>query len=404
MLISLFNKYKDKVIIWLYPWYFCFMYFPDFVEIGADELLLVAFLVSLIGIVIHYAINVLPLGNLKTASLETSSLQEPVSIIICARNEDDNLTEFLPKILVQDYPEFEVVVVNDCSMDNTENVVDEFAKIFPNLKKVTIKEDDYYKHGKKFAVMVGIKGAKYDNLLFTDADCFPADENWLKEMSTGFVNKKEIVLGYGAYKKDFGFLNKLIRFDTFLIAANYLSAAIKGKGYMGVGRNLGYKKDLFYKQKGFSKHYHITSGDDDLFINQACTSENTNVVVSHSSITYSLAKTSFADWKRQKQRHLTTAPHYNSSSKTKIMIGYIVQYLFHVLFLSVLLYKTTIITAFVGFIFKVCIQMVIFKKASKKVNEADLWALSFFYEVVLLIVYPVFHISKLFHKPNKWKS
>lgn len=380
------------------------MYFPDFVEIGADELLLVAFFVSLIGIVIHYAINVLPLGNLKTTSLEASSSQEPVSIIICARNEDDNLTEFLPKILVQDYPEFEVIVVNDCSIDNTENVIDEFAKIFPNLKKVTIKEDDYYKHGKKFAVMVGIKGTKYDNLLFTDADCFPANENWLKDMASGFVNKKEIVLGYGAYKKEDGFLNKLIRFDTFLIAANYLSAAIKGKAYMGVGRNLAYKKDLFYKQKGFSKHYHITSGDDDLFINQACTQENTNVVVSHNAITYSIAKSTFSDWKRQKQRHLTTAPHYNAGSKTKITLGYVFQYGFHLLFLSVLIFKTTILAALVGFILKILIQMIIFNKVSKKLNEVDLWLMAFFYEIILLIIYPVFHISKLFHKPNKWKS
>jgi len=380
------------------------MYFPDFVEIGADELLLVAFFVSLIGIVIHYAVNVLPIGNLKTTSLESSSSLEPVSIIICARNEDDNLTEFLPKILVQDYPEFEVIVVNDCSIDNTENVIDEFAKIFPNLKKVTIKEDDYYKHGKKFAVMVGIKGTKYDNLLFTDADCFPANENWLKDMASGFVNKKEIVLGYGAYKKDDGFLNKLIRFDTFLIAANYLSAAIKGKAYMGVGRNLAYKKDLFYKQKGFSKHYHITSGDDDLFINQASTQENTNVVVSSNAITYSLAKTNFTDWKRQKQRHLTTAPHYNSNSRTKITLGYTFQYGFHLIFLSVLIFKTTFIAALAGFILKIIIQMIIFKKTSKKLNEVDLWALSFFYEIILLIVYPIFHISKLFHKPNKWKS
>ena len=380
------------------------MYFPDFVEIGADELLLVAFFVSLIGIVIHYAVNVLPLGNLKTTALESSSSQEPVSIIICARNEDDNLTEFLPKILVQDYPEFEVIVVNDCSIDNTENVIDEFAKIFPNLKKVTIKEDDYYKHGKKFAVMVGIKGTKYDNLLFTDADCFPANENWLQDMASGFVSKKEIVLGYGAYKKDDGFLNKIIRFDTFLIAANYLSAAVKGKAYMGVGRNLAYKKDLFYKQKGFSKHYHITSGDDDLFINQASTQENTNVVVSENAITYSLAKTNFTDWKRQKPRHLTTAPHYNSNSKTKITLGYTFQYGFHLLFLAVLVFKTTIIAALVGFILKIIFQMIIFKKTSKKLNEVDLWALSFFYEIILLIVYPIFHISKLFHKPNKWKS
>jgi hypothetical protein len=189
-----------------------------------------------------------------------------------------------------------------------------------------------------------------------------------------------------------------------LIASNYLSAAIKGKAYMGVGRNLAYKKDLFYKQKGFSKHYHITSGDDDLFINQASTQENTNVVISPNAITYSLAKTNFTDWKRQKQRHLTTAPHYSSNSKTKITLGYAFQYGFHLLFLSVLIFKTTIIAALAGFILKIIIQMIIFKKTSKKLNEVDLWALAFFYEMVLLIVYPIFHISKLFHKPNKWKS
>lgn len=380
------------------------MYFPEFVEIGVSELLLIAFGLSLMGICIYYVVTILPIGKSKAGDVAKTGKKEPVSVIICARNEDDNLTEFLPKFLVQDYPEFEVIVVNDCSIDNTENVIDEFAKIFPNLKKVNIKEDDYYKHGKKFAVMVGIKGAKYDNLLFTDADCFPANEHWISEMSEGFSDKKEIVLGYGAYKKERGFLNKLIRFDTFSIAAGYLSAALKGKAYMGVGRNLAYKKDLFYKQKGFSKHYHIQSGDDDLFINQACTSENTAVVVNHDAITYSLAKKTFLNWKRQKQRHLTTAPHYTIQSKLKITTGYALQYAFHILFFTLLCFKVTFIAALVGLVLKICVQMLIFRKASQRLNELDMWSMSFFYEFMLLIIYPVFHISKLFHKPNKWKS
>lgn len=400
----MFNSCKYKLNTKPSRGYFCNMYFPDFVEIGVKELLLIAFCVSLIGIITHYILNVLPLGSLKANVLEQALSREPVSIIICARNEDDNLTEFLPKILTQDYPEFEVVVVDDCSFDNTENVIDEFAKIFPNLKKVSIKEDDYYKHGKKFAVMVGIKGAKYENLLFTDADCYPAGDQWLKDMASGFVNKREIVLGYGAYAKEPGFINKLIRFDAFVIAVNYLSGAIKGKAYMGVGRNLAYKKSLFYKQKGFSKHYHITSGDDDLFINGACTPENTNVSVSHHAVTYSLAKKTFKDWNRQKQRHLTTAPHYTSVSRTRIVMGYVFQYAFHLLFLSLLIFKLTLISAFLGLLVKICVQMIIFKKTSKKLNEPDLWALSFLHEIILLMVYPVFHISKLLNKPNKWKS
>lgn len=400
----MFNKCKYTFISEGNRCYFCFMYFPGFVEIGLYEFLLIAFGLSFAGIIIHYLIHVLPIARSSDQAQPVKGKQEPVSVIICARNEDDNLTEFLPKVLVQDYPEFEVIVVNDCSIDNTENVIDEFAKIFPNLKKVNIKEDGYYKHGKKFAVLVGIKGAKYENLLFTDADCFPAGEHWLSEMAAQFSTSKEIVLGYGAYRKEPGFLNRLIRFDTFLIAANYLSAAIKGKAYMGVGRNLAYKKSLFYKQKGFSKHYHIQSGDDDLFINEACTEENTAVAMSHDAVTYSVAKKSFSDWKRQKLRHLTTAPHYNAGSKLKIATGYFLQYGFHILFFTLLCFQATFISALAGLVLKICIQMIIFRKVSKKLNESDLWGMSFFYEFMLLLVYPLFHISKLFHKPNKWKS
>lgn len=404
MLISLFNKYLFYQLMIAFARYFYSMFFLDFNHIGLPELIAGVFTLSLVGVIIRYFINLYPISYFKGDAIEENKTNQPVSIIICARNEEDNLTEFLPKILTQNYPEFEVIVVNDCSYDNTENVIDEYAKIFDNLKKVTIKEDDYYKTSKKFAIMVGIKGTKYNNLLFTDADCFPANEFWLQEMAKAFVNKKEIVLGYGAYKKESGFLNTLIRFDSFVIALNYLSAAIKGKAYMGVGRNLGYTKDLFYKQKGFSKHYHIQSGDDDLFVNYASNSENTNISIASNAITYSIAKKTFADWKRQKERHLTTAPFYNLSNKLKITLGYLIQYLFYISFFVLLFFKATFIFALIGYLIKLIFQLMIFQKAAKKLNEKDLWQLAFVYEFVLLIIYPVFHLSKLLHKSNKWKS
>jgi hypothetical protein len=183
-----------------------------------------------------------------------------------------------------------------------------------------------------------------------------------------------------------------------------LSAAIKGKAYMGVGRNLGYTKDLFYKQKGFSKHYHIQSGDDDLFVNYASNSENTNISIASNAITYSIAKKTFSDWKRQKERHLTTAPFYNLSNKLKIGIGFLFQYLFYISFFALLFFKATFIFALTGFFIKLSFQSIIFQKAGKKLNEKDLWQLAFVYEFVLLIIYPVFHLSKLIHKSNKWKS
>jgi len=355
-------------------------------------------------LIFHYIRYILPVGRFKKTHLDQTNDLRPVSVIICARNEDDNLTEFLPKVLTQDYPEFEVLVVNDCSWDNTENVIDEFAKIFPNLRKVNIKEDEYYKHGKKFAVMVGIKGAKNERLVFTDADCQPASNQWLREMSKGFSNGKEIVLGYGAYAKQPGFLNRMIRFDTFQIGAQYLSAAIQRKSYMGVGRNLAYNKSLFFKHKGFSSHYHINSGDDDLFLNEACTPDNTNISVAPESATISVPKTTFRNWRLQKQRHLSTAPHYNSQTKLRITMSWIWPYLFHFSLVPLLFFKSTLISAGALFLLKILTQMLIFKKTAKKLNEMDLWAFAFVYELLLLFIYPAFHISRTFAKRNKWAN
>jgi poly-beta-1,6-N-acetyl-D-glucosamine synthase len=377
---------------------------PQFDHIGIEEVLSILGLLVLIILIIHYFINYWPIASMKTDHSAAGGNPEPVSVIICARNEDENLTEFLPKILTQEYPEFEVIVVNDCSCDNTETVIDEFARIFPNLKKINIKEDDYYKHGKKFAVLIGIKGAKYENMVFTDADCYPSSNQWLKQMASGFNGNKEIVLGYGAYIKTQGFLNKLIRFDTFTIAMRFLTAGIKGKAYMGVGRNMAYKKSLFFKHKGFSSHYHITSGDDDLFVNEAATPENVNVCLSHDSITYSKSKKTFREWRMQKMRHLSTAPHYTARSRAAIAFDFSIKYLFYAVLVVLFCFKNTALIGLGLFLVKVIFQMIIFNKASKKFNEPDLWSMAFIYEFVLLFVYPVFHISKLFFKPNKWTN
>ncbi len=380
------------------------MLFPDFREIGLPEFLSVMALIGFTLILINYLINYLPLSLFKDVRFSTKENYPPVSVIICAKNEDENLTEFLPKILTQEYPDFEVIVVNDCSYDNTENVIDEFAQIFPNLRKANIKEDAYYKHGKKFAMLVGIKAAKNNQLLFTDADCYPSSNQWLKEMAAGFSDQREIVVGYGAYEKQKGFLNKLIRFDAFMIAVQYLSSTIKNKPYMGVGRNLAYTKDLFFKEKGFSKHYHINSGDDDLFVNQASTKSNVNVCITKDAITHSKAETTFRDWCIQKARHLTTAPLYNHSTKSKIAFNYFSQYFFYFSLLALCLSVKTVLLIPMLLFLKMMLQWIVLNKASKKLNEKDLLTGSVFYELILLFIYPIFHVSKVIYKPNKWTN
>ncbi len=327
----------------------------------------------------------------------------PASIVICARNEDDNLAEFLPHVFAQDYPEFEVVVVNDCSCDNTSDYLKEFAKKHSNLKIVTIKEDDTYSHGKKVALMMGIKGATHEHMLLTDADCKPNSKDWLRSMMQHFTTETEIVLGYGAYEKQKGFLNKIIRYDTFMIALQFLSFALARKTYMGTGRNLAYKKSLFFKMKGFASHYHIESGDDDLFVNEAATKQNSKIEVSVATHTISRVKKTFGSWFRQKRRHVTTFKFYNGGSKFRLVMMSMSQYLYFVAFIAILILQFQPIIVLSLFALRLLIQMIIFNKSMKQLAEKDLLLLAPFIEVIVLFIYPMITISNMFLKKNKWK-
>ncbi|MFN5183516.1 MAG: glycosyltransferase, partial [Bacteroidota bacterium] len=368
------------------------MLFPDFSQLSVEVIFFASLAFALICKISLLFFRYSKLAFYKARTDNT--FNKPVSVVICARNEGENLTKFLPEILTQDYHEFEVVVVNDCSYDNTDDVLREFAKVFPNLKAITVKEDEYYKHGKKFALLVGIKGAKYEHLVLTDADCKPASSLWLKKMASGFSNGKEIVLGYGAYFQEKGFLNKLIRYDTFLIGLKYLSAALRKKPYMGVGRNLAYTKDLFFRSKNFSKHYHLISGDDDLFINQVATADNTTIVIDHEAITYSEPKHSLKNWKMQKGRHLTTAPYYKQSTKMMLGIDIFVNFIFWIFAITCLVLESTRISSGIGFILIIFSEYLILIKVSKQLNEKNLVSFYPILNIFLILLYPIFHLNK----------
>jgi cellulose synthase/poly-beta-1,6-N-acetylglucosamine synthase-like glycosyltransferase len=339
----------------------------------------------------------------KKQTLE-NSLSPAVSVVICARNEEEFLQKNLPYILHQDYPEYEVIVVNDCSSDNTQNILNELQKKFPRLRSLVIQEDKVYKHSKKLPLTVGIRSAQYEYLVFTDADCRPASRNWLKAMIGAFDDNTEIVLGYGAYGKKKGLTNYLIRMDTFQIGLQYLSLAIAGMPYMGVGRNLAYKKSLFLKQKGFAPYCHIPSGDDDLFVNKAATRFNTRIASGPDSVTISEPKENLKEWVRQKRRHVSTARYYKFS--TLFILGTISlsHYLFWLTFVPLMFTAWWQIGIALAVI-RLMMQLLIFNKAMQKLGESDLLLYSPVIEWLLLFgFYPGVAISNMLFKRVTWKT
>ena len=241
-----------------------------------------------------------------------------VSIIICARSEYENLQELVPQLLQMDYPNFEIILIDDASWDGSTDYIEQLQKTESKIKGVFVTEDIKKNHlGKKLALSLGIKAAKNEVLLLTDADCRPQSQSWIKAMVYPYTQnpKIEVVLGYSPFFKQSKLVNLVARMENIYTGLNYLGFALRQNPYMGVGRNLSYKRDLFFAHKGFASHLHIASGDDDLFINQVSTAQNTAVCLNPEGFVYSYSKNSFSEWFKQKKRHIAAGKYYKIQHK-----------------------------------------------------------------------------------------
>jgi cellulose synthase/poly-beta-1,6-N-acetylglucosamine synthase-like glycosyltransferase len=344
----------------------------------------------------YYLILFRKLAFYKPAGHEQSQTH-PVSVIVCARDEDENLARYLPGLLVQNYPTtHEVIVVNDNSMDDSKYILAELKKTFRQLQVVELEQEAKLIDGKKYPLSVGIKEAKHEIVLLTDADCVPASENWIMKMQQAFTNGVEIVLGYSPYTRAKGLLNKLIRWETFHTALQYFSYALAGKPYMGVGRNLSYKRDVFFRNKGFSAINNIASGDDDLFINKVAKKNNTAVVIDPEAFTFSSPKKTWQDWKRQKTRHYSTGKYYRTTHKFLLGSYTLTLFLFYPLFAAALIFFGWK-WALIPFGIRLIVQAIIMKKATDQLNEKDLFKWFFFFDIWMFFYY-------IYFAPALWKT
>jgi poly-beta-1,6-N-acetyl-D-glucosamine synthase len=356
----------------------------------------------LIQLLFYWTIFVRLLAH-RIPDLRITDPKPPVSVVIAARDEYLNLYENLPSILEQDYPNFEVIVVNNDSTDESAILLRNFQQQYPHLNVITLERNLNFFKGKKFPLSLGIRTAKNDILIFTDADCKPSSPQWINHMQSGFLNDTGIVLGIGQYRRAPGLLNLLVRYETFMVALQYLSFAIAGMPYMGVGRNLAYRKSLFLRQKGFISHYNIASGDDDLFVNRAAGSTTVNIRVHPDAHTFSRPVNSFKRFYIQKRRHLTTAKYYKTGHKLILGLWAVSTLtLFTTLAINLALQKFLILTSIL-FLLKWISQFIILKKTSQKLHFQLLCVLSPVLELLLIFVQGIVGVANFFSKPKKWK-
>jgi len=335
---------------------------------------------------------------------EHSETTEPVSVVICARNEIDNLERYLPSILDQDYKEYEVIVVNDASSDESEMLLSQLSVRYPHLRYTSIPRNEKFTHGKKLAVTVGLKAARHEKILLTDADCRAEGPRWLQLMVSGLSGEKEIILGYGKYERKKGLLNAIIRYETAFTAMQYFALALKGKAYMGVGRNLAYNKELFFSKKGFSSHYHIPSGDDDLFVNENASASNTAIEIRPGSHTISVPESNFGSWFRQKKRHLSAGSHYSKASRLRIGREIMSRFLLYTSFILLMSTGCCLLSAAALFLIFEITRTSIFRRSLKHLKEKYLLLPSLLLDPLIPLLLALIRISNIFTtKKQAWK-
>lgn len=377
------------------------------IQIIVIGILLITFVVQLLYYLGCYTKVLVYKNKIKKDKIPFNTTQPAVSVIVCAKNESENLAKLLPSVLEQVYPSYEVIVINDGSTDESEDLLVILKQKYPHLRTSFVPQAAKYIDSKKIAVVLGIKAAKNDILLFTDADCMPKRPDWIEKMVRNFDDSTEIVLGYGAYRQEKGFLNHLIGYDTLFIAVQYLNFALAKKTYMGVGRNMAYRKTLFYKNKGFASHLNIQSGDDDLFINEAASTTNTKIEINPNSITISEPHSTFSGWLNQKQRHISTSKYYKLSRKAILGTELITRGLFYtsLLTLFIILPQNTVFLITLGslFLIRYGIQLFIINSIAHTLGERKYYSTIFIFDILLPLLNLYLWIRSGLHKKDRYK-
>ena len=307
---------------------------------------------------------------------------EPVSVVLCARDAYEYLVDLIPALLNQDYPDFEIVVVNDCSDDETEEYLKDLERKESRVKPVQLKQHLNFFNGKKFPLSMGIKSAKNDLIVFTDCNCMPVNDQWLRSVVNRYNTRTEIVIGYSPYVQKKSLLNRIMRFDALQNGLLYLSAALNHHPYMGIGKNLSYRKELFYRNNGFISHYTTTVGEDDLFISQVATKKNTEVLIDAENAILTTPTSNFKLWMRQKSCRYSTVSKYSTRARFSLSLFYLSQSLFYLSFIALLCLPPAFNIAngaafyipflVIVFLLRYGTQFIIYHNASKRLDEKGL--------------------------------
>ena len=364
--------------------------------------------ISLIVFLALLAIHFLPV-LIKAIALFTWKDQndqkepQPISVIVCARNEEHNLKELLPLLLQQEHPNFEVIIVLDRCFDQSLDLLKSLEPEHPHLRTLIVDYVPDQFHPKKYGLTLAIKGAKNDLVLFTDADCRPNSKKWIMQFSQQFDDDTDFVLGFGPYQQSAGFLNHFIQYETFITGFEFISLARLGFPYMAVGRNLAYRKSKFLANRGFNIYQGITGGDDDLLIQQMANGHNTKVLMGSDAITLSEPKRNWRAYWTQKRRHLSVGKYYKKRSIVRHFIKTQIHIWLWVSFITLAILNIAPLVLWPSFVGFTLLKGVFYWRSAQKMGQGYQFWITPILDLTYALFIPVVGIAAFFRKNIPWK-
>ncbi|MFV0599854.1 MAG: glycosyltransferase [Bacteroidales bacterium] len=392
--------------MWIFDTFVCF-YINNDMDFLDYQFNTVGFYFAIIlGIIIlfqilYYFIVYGRVAFFKDNKLTTDEKQKyipSVSVVMCVKDDAYNLEKKLPIILEQEYPNFEVVVVNDASKDETEYVLRVLQEIYPNLNVVNLYNNVNGFLGKKYPLSLGIKSAKNEIILLTESDTMPLNYNWITTMVKGFKQKKDIVLGFTNFEQKPTFLNTLMHYENLTSAMNYIGNAMLNNPFMGQGRNMAYKREFFFETGGFISQYNISVGEDDLFINKNANSKNTSVIINKESINLASPKEKREEWVIQKKKHFKSMYHFKLKDKIISTLMPFATLLIYVLVALSIVFQFPWQYAILPLVLKYTFQIIVYYKSSKTLATKQVAFLSPLLEVLFLFINTTIRFFTLFTK------
>lgn len=357
---------------------------------------LLIFLIAFLIIFVYYCFYLLPLGfyALKDAR-KAGGMDQKVSLIIAYRNEIENLRANLPSWRALEHQDLEIILVNDHSDDGSDAFLQTIDD--PRLNLIDLKAGN----GKKAAIEAGVAAAVSEILIFTDADCQARSEQWIHEVLGAFEPKTDIVIGYSGFYPAFGLLNLIQRYENAVNSLQNFTMILKGRAYMGVGRNLAYRSSLI--EDGSIEKTEILSGDDDLLVNRYSKKGNTNFVWSRNGQTISKATKGWKSFFFQKRRQLEAGKFYRQTDRFKLALLGSSQLLFNLLFIKHLCSSDFLPIILTIFVVKIILQLILYALPMKRLGEMHLWWLTPILEIIYLPIISLIGISQYLYKVDRWK-